>query len=340
MREFFRDIRFWFRLQYKRAQLLFRKAVRFFAVDLWDINEDRATLSKWKTRLIVDLRIIFVLILSFSRRRIAFQATSLAFRTILALVPLLAVILYVLGQFGLAEMIEGFICSHMSDSGISDMLMKAANNLVRTSTTSLFGFISTFSFFWILIFTFLQVVRVFDNVWGNVRKRSIGRNLLLVLLMIVVAPVVILIFVAGFLLVSRVTAEIHVDSAFHTFMNWFTLGALVVVILSLLYKFIPSVKVRYRYALRSAIISGTVFTLLQYLYFGTQVFLTGLSGVYGYFAAIPLFMLWLNLGWNVILYGAGLTYAIQAVRHKDVSVQELEDFTSRLRERFQQQPCK
>lgn len=336
MREFFRDIRFWFRLQFKRIRLIIRRLVRFFAMDLWDINEDRATLSKWKTRLLVDLRIIFVLVLSFSRRRIAYQATSLAFRTILAMVPFLAVILFILSQMGFGGILEGFITSHLSDTGISHMLVRAADNLVRTSTTSLFGFISTFSFFWILIVTFMQVVRVFDNVWGNVRKRSWGRNMLLVFLMILMAPMFILVFIGGFLLIGQVTETLVGASApLHTFLNWFTLGLLVILILSLLYKFIPSVKVHYRYALRSAIISGTVFTLLQYLYFGTQVFLTGLSGVYGYFAAIPLFMLWLNLGWNVILYGAGLTYAIQAVRRKDVSVKELEEFTARVRERIE-----
>lgn len=335
MKEMIRDIRFWMRFQVKRVQVYSRALVRFLAVDLWDLDEDLATLSKWRTRLVVDLRVIMVLILSFSRRRISFQATALAFRTVLALVPFLAVILFVLGQFGFDGVMMAFLAEHLQDNAITGMLVRAAQNLVSTSTTSLFGFISALSFFWILVWTFLQVVTVFDNVWGNIRKRGWARNLLLVLLLIIVAPLVILLFVAGFLLIGRVTDFILPgESTLKTLLNWFTLGALVVLILSLLYKFVPSAKVRYRYALRSAIISGLVFTLLQYLYFGTQVFLTGLSAVYGYLAAIPLFMVWMNLGWNVILYGAELTYAIQAVRRKDITVLEVDEFTARLQERL------
>ena len=41
------------------------------------------------------------------------------------------------------------------------------------------------------------------------------------------------------------------------------------------------------------------------------------SALYGVLAAIPLFMIWLNLGWSIILYGAELSYAFQNVnKHK------------------------
>ena len=54
-------------------------------------------------------------------------------------------------------------------------------------------------------------------------------------------------------------------------------------------------------------------TVVQYLYNETQVFVTRLDAVYGAFAAIPLYMVWLNIGWNIILIGAELSYAFQHV---------------------------
>ena len=78
-------------------------------------------------------------------------------------------------------------------------------------------------------------------------------------------------------------------------------------------KFIPNHKVQYSNALRAAVLSGLVFTILQYLYLETQLFVTRLNAVYGAVAAIPLFMFWMNFGWFIILFGAELSYAYQNV---------------------------
>ena len=59
--------------------------------------------------------------------------------------------------------------------------------------------------------------------------------------------------------------------------------------------------------------SGLAFTVMQFLYLETQVLVTRLNGVYGTFAAIPLFMIWLQISWNIILMGAELSYAFQHV---------------------------
>ena len=52
---------------------------------------------------------------------------------------------------------------------------------------------------------------------------------------------------------------------------------------------------------------------MQFLYLETQLLVSRLNGVYGTFAAIPLFMVWLNISWNIILMGAELSYAFQHV---------------------------
>ena len=63
----------------------------------------------------------------------------------------------------------------------------------------------------------------------------------------------------------------------------------------------------------AAVFAAVAFTAVQFMYLETQVFVTRLNGVYGTFAAIPLFMIWLNISWNIILMGAELSYAFQNV---------------------------
>ena len=66
-------------------------------------------------------------------------------------------------------------------------------------------------------------------------------------------------------------------------------------------------------ALSAALISSLAFTVVQYLYMETQMFVSRMNAVYGVFAAIPLFMVWLNIGWFIILLGSELSYVFQNV---------------------------
>ena len=85
-----------------------------------------------------------------------------------------------------------------------------------------------------------------------------------------------------------------------------------------MYKFIPNAQVDYPNALRAAVFSGVAFTIMQYVYLETQVMVTRLNGIYGAFAAVPLFMIWINIGWFIILIGAELSYAFQHVDNYNI----------------------
>ena len=89
-----------------------------------------------------------------------------------------------------------------------------------------------------------------------------------------------------------------------------------------MYKFIPGTRVHYKHALKAAIVAGIAFTAVQFLYLETQIMVSKQNAIYGVLAAIPLFMVWLNLGWSIILYGAELSYAFQNVNVKMESVRK------------------
>ena len=72
-------------------------------------------------------------------------------------------------------------------------------------------------------------------------------------------------------------------------------------------------------AFKAALIAGIGFTAVQYLYLETQVLVAKQNAIYGVLAALPLFMIWLNLGWTIILYGAELSYAFQHANHLNPS---------------------
>ena len=80
---------------------------------------------------------------------------------------------------------------------------------------------------------------------------------------------------------------------------------------TLLYVFMPNTRVRFRSAVGPGILAGVAMTLLQLFYVHSQLFLSSYSAIYGSFAALPLFMLWLLISWYICLFCAELCYTNQ-----------------------------
>jgi len=172
-----------------------------------------------------------------------------------------------------------------------------------------------------------QVERVFNNVWG-IRKipRKLYKRFGYYLAILVLLPFVIFIFGAGIIYYTNASKLLGLDlkdvRAITKVLGYIGFYVIAVLTLSAMYKWIPATEVKYRYALRSALITGFVFIIFQYLYLETQVFVGRLNAVYGVLAAIPLFLIWLNFSWQIIIYGAELTYGFQNVRSYGITLEE------------------
>jgi tRNA-processing RNAse BN (EC 3.1.-.-) len=90
-------------------------------------------------------------------------------------------------------------------------------------------------------------------------------------------------------------------------LTWFMFTAL--------YIFMPNTKVQFKHAFISGIIAGTAYQAFQFLYISGQISVTKYNAIYGSFAAIPLFLLWLQISWTICLFGAELTYAGQNIKN-------------------------
>ena len=163
----------------------------------------------------------------------------------------------------------------------------------------------------------LSVERVFNNVWKVGKARNIFKRLSVIVIMIIVSPLVVMVFFAGTIMYSHMFEYLGLDmetfGPVKTILTWVLFAAIVTFTFSAMYKFIPNHDVRYGSALRAAIPAAIAFAVMNYLYLETQVLVTRLNAVYGAFAAVPLFMVWINIGWFIILIGAELSYAFQHV---------------------------
>lgn len=293
------------------------KRLKFFLNDgIWKINHEE--LTKAKRRTVKYLKVMLITIRTFSAEKIGFQAVALSFFCTMSAVPIIAVAFAVTGGFGLADKLKEMLYQNFSNSQETiDMVLGFADNIINTAQSSTMGLLSALLFLWVIIWMMMSVERVFNNVWMVHQSRNIFKRLSIYVAMLILAPFILMIFLSGSFIFDKVLDFVGLNvesfSAFKTLLTWILSGAVAILTFSAMYKFIPNAEVDYSNALRAAMFSGFAFTVVQYLYNETQVFVSRLDAVYGAFAAIPLYMVWLNIGWNIILIGAELSYAFQHV---------------------------
>lgn len=294
---------------------------RFFKDDIWTL--DMEELSKAKARFIKYMKVMMITIKTFSSEKIGFQAVALSFFSTMSVVPFVAVVFAVTGGFGLADKLTGFLYEYFNNSQqIIDTVLGFAQNIIDTAQSSAMGLVSALLFLWIVVWMMMNVERVFNNVWRVQKSRNLIRRLTVILAMLFVSPFIVLVFFGGSVVYSHALNYLGLDvetfSAFKTILTWTLFGIVATLTFSTMYKFIPNAPVNYANALRAAAFSGTAFTIMQYLYLETQVLVSRMNGIYGAFAAVPMFMIWINIGWFIILIGAELAYAFQHVDNYNI----------------------
>ena len=298
---------------------LIRKTIRlkdFFKDDIWRL--DLEELSKARARFIKYLKVMMITIKTFANERIGFQAVALSFFSTMSVVPFIAIIFAITGGLGLAQQLKDLLYAYFDNSQDTiDIILGFAQNIIDSAQSSAVGLVSSMMFIFIVIGLMLNVEKVVNQVWRVRKARRLIKRLSYVIAMILISPFIVMVFFAGSFFYSHALQYVGIDpnslGVFKTILAWTLFNVTATFTFSAMYKFIPNAKVDYGSALRASIPAALAFSIVQYLYLETQVFVTRLSTVFGAFAAVPLFMVWINIGWFIILIGAELSYAFQNV---------------------------
>ena len=293
----------------------------FFKNDIWTMELEE--LSKAKARFIKYVKVMLITIKTFANERIGFQAVALSFFSTMSVVPFIAIMFAITGGLGLSGKLKELLYAYFNNSQQTiDTVLGFADNIINTAQSSAMGLVSAMMFAFIVIWMMLNVERVFNNVWRVRKSRNIFKRLSFILALVILSPFVVMVFFAGSFVYSNALEYLGLDiaglTAFKTMLTWLLFAVIASLVFSAMYKFIPNAQVRYGSALRASVPAALAFTLVQYLYLETQVFVTRLSAIFGAFAAVPLFMVWINIGWFIILIGAELSYAFQNVDNYNI----------------------
>lgn len=255
----------------------------------------------------------------FTTKRVINAASTLTYSTLLAIVPVVAVIFAIARGFGYNRYIETWFRSTLeSQPQVAEVIIGFVNSyLVHTKSGIVFG-VGLVFMLWTVIMLTRNIEQVFNDIWGVYHQRSIMRTFTDYLAMFFILPILIIV-ISGIMLfmtsISSVVNETYMIGPFLKFLIDALPSVMLAGIISILYVFMPNTHVRWRNVILPAIFAALLMQMLQQFYIHSQLWVSSYNAIYGSFAALPLFMLWLQFSWTIILVGAELTYTKQNLEY-------------------------
>ncbi len=266
----------------------------------------------WQRGLATTLQVILLTIREMKRDRLIQEAASLAFFTILSLVPLLAVVTALLGAYGVFDPVEGDLAVYL------EVLFPAAGMEIveylqefSSRGASSIGGINGIVLLVISIFLFNSIERSLTNIWNGTHNRSVVSKFLMFYTMITLGPLLIILSV-----VQTASAQLYVTSKFGidtSSLNHFLPMLYTLLVFTLMNKILPHVYVSLRAALIGGVVTATGFELAKWGFnqYVNLVLIDSYNQLYGAMGVIPIVLLWIYITWMVILIGSEIAYCYQ-----------------------------
>ena len=285
----------------------------FLTIGMWQPPGQDA--GRWKRMLLNLSRKVYMAVRLFIERGHVDFATQLSFSTILAIVPIFAMIFAIGRGFGLSEYIELWLRNTLSSQPeAADSIINLAGSYLQHAQTGLFIGIGILFMLYSVLSLIYNVEYVFNTIWQVKNKRPVARILADYTSMVFLVPVIIIVM-SGMSIIANTTTE-HLQAFFILGpMARIGIRLLPFVILTLiftaLFSVMPNTRVKLTSVIGPAVLASVAMLLVQWGYVHGQMFLTGYNAIYGSLAALPLFMLWMQLSWYICLFCAELCYMNQ-----------------------------
>ncbi len=228
------------------------------------------------------------------------RAAILSYTSIFALVPLLFIITSLLNILTVSDLIkskvEQLVLTHIGVINVDYITDSIKLFLEKAHELSPLGLLFLFISGLLL---FLEIESVFDKVWEVDEHRHGYVSILVYIALMLFLPL---------FLTCTVLFEYYFPFFSSPILTSFILILASVVLFTTVYKFIPSCSVDLKCALIGAVISSFMNVCLKYIFIFYFSIFTSYNVIYGVFAALPIFMLWIYFSWLVILFGAVITY--------------------------------
>lgn len=295
------------------------RQTHYITEDIWQVP--LKDLPRKQSFIIRQLRIIVLAIKGFREDKIQLRASALTFYSLLSVVPVVAMLFGIAKGFGFEKRLQAELMNSLSGhQEVLDYVMNFAQSfLENTSGGFVFG-IGLVLLFWSVMQVLGHIEGAFNFIWQIKKSRPWVRKFSDYFSIMFFAPVFIILSSSATVYLStqidHLTQQVALLGAIRpliVFLLKFTPYFLMWLVFTLLYLVMPNTRVSFRSALVAGILAGTIFQLTQWAYIHFQVGVSRYNAIYGSFAAFPLFLMWLQISWLIVLLGAEISFANQNV---------------------------
>ena len=271
--------------------------------------------------LLTTARVVVLTSRRFVQNNCTLKASALTFYTLFSIVPILALIFGIAKGLGLAQILDEKIRTAAADyPAVAEKIIHFSDSMLQSAKGGVVAGVGVLLLIWSAVKLLGSIETNMNEIWGVRHGRSLIRKITDYVAILIICPVLLL--AAGS---SVVFAAAQVDKVINTLPGAAHFGTVVRMghsalpllitwlVFTFIYTAIPNTKVKILPALTAGLITACAYTLLQSFYVFAQFTTSKFNAIYGSFAALPLFLTWLNLSWILIMAGSQLTFSIQNV---------------------------
>ena len=287
----------------------------FFLHDIWDWSSHHVS-GPVKVAY-TFARVAYLVAVGFLKDQCIIRASALTFTTMLSIVPFIAVAFSLMKGMGFQD--SAFIHDMLLkvSAGREEVVVKILEYVDNTNVQTL-GWVGVATLLFTVLSTVGTIEKAFNIIWDVSKGRTFWRKFTDFFSVIFICPVAVIV-------ATSVSISIRRQTLLHSFEGVYGISALESFIMKLaplvliwlsftfVYAFMPNTRVRVRSALAGGIVAGTIWHMAQWAYINWQVGVSKYNAIYGSFAQLPLFLLWLYFSWIIVLLGSEISYAVQNV---------------------------
>ncbi|MDD5207125.1 MAG: YhjD/YihY/BrkB family envelope integrity protein [Desulfobacterales bacterium] len=304
---------------------MFSRLIEFISVGVWRIR--LTDLSKRRSFGIRLLRIVLLASRGFNKDVIHLRASALTLYSLLGIVPVVAMAFGIAKGFGFENYLQKDLLERFQgQEEVATRIIAFAHSLLEATKGGLIAGVGLIILLWTVIRVLRDIENSFNAIWGIEESRGLGRKFSDYLTILVVCPMLLTMSGSITIFISTQLATITAKFALLGYISnliFLLLKALPLCMIwglfTFVYIFVPNTRVRFRSGLIAGIVAGTVYQIVQWGYIHFQVGVSKYNAIYGSFAALPLFLAWLQISWIIVLIGAEIAFA-----HQNVDTYEFE----------------
>lgn len=295
------------------------KIIDFIRADIWRIRATDIPRSRYF--FIKQLRIFLLAIRGFAKNKCPLSASALTFYSILSIVPIVAMAFGIAKGFGFQMLLEKQLLEKFpGQEEVMNRVVAFALSLLENTKGGIIAGIGIVFLLWTVIKLLSHIEISFNDIWEAKKSRTYGRKFSDYLSIMLISPILFFLsssvtvyITTSITVITENVALIGMFSPLIFFILKFIPYCLIWILFVFMYILMPNTKVNFSSGLIAGVIAGTVFQIIQWAYIDFQVGMARYNAIYGSFAALPLFLIWIQLSWMIVLFGAEISFAYQYV---------------------------